>query len=373
MDDLETVLDLISDADPAGRVLIPADFLVTDDDLQSLLQQGGEVGEGWDSGAGAPPSLPSSSPDRRRPWRRRLGLALGAAAVAAVVVLVIGISAGPGKPQSAAAALQDVAEVARAQPALAPGQVMYIRSEDSYVTIVALPPPPGATDKGEVFDFVEDGYYYAYQEDSTREVWKSDDAGRLVSTTGESRFLDERNRQAWIDAGRPGQEPGSTDVGRVTVDALGPTKPEDLAASSEPGKLYDEIGKQSGMYFGAPVDPNRDPYGEMFDEVISRLTESVDSPAQRAALFEVASRIEGIKLEEGAVDSWGRTGTGISYESDLSHSIRRLIFDPETAQMLESTEVATEGNPFADPGDVIGRANFDAPVLVDKVGDRPAP
>ena len=368
MSDLETVFDLISDADPAGRVLIPADFLVTEADLESLLQQGGEVGEGWDGGAGAPPSqpVPARSP-RRRPWR--LGIAIGAVAVVAAVIAVVGVEDGPGSPQSAAAALHEAAGVALAQPELAPGQVIYIRSEDSYMTSVITSIPEKVSEEAKrthtAIDPMAIGAYYAYQGDSTREIWKGDNAGRVVSTGGDTRFLNERNEQAWIDEGRPNLH---EDYGK-DVTPLPPTSAKDLRLQADPEALYASLAEEARKY-GQPGETVSD---FVFDEVLNDLIESVASPQERAALFEAAARIPDVEIDEDAVDERGRTGIGIIHRSDFSHSISEFVFDPGTAQMLETSEVATEGNLYGDPGDLVGHAIFDAPVVVDKVGDRPEP
>ena len=245
--------------------------------------------------------------------------------------------------------------------------MIYIRSEDSYMTSVMTDIPDAVIEEAKrtntPIDPMAIGAFYAYQGDSVREIWKGDNAGRVVSFGGDSRFLNDRNEQAWIDEGRPNLH---SDYGK-DVTPLPPTSAKDLRLQSDPDELYAKLAEEARKY-GQPGQTVSD---YVFDSILDDLGESVASPQERAALFEAAARIPGVEIDEGAVDERGRVGIGIIHRSDFSHSDSEFVFDPATAQMLETSEVATEGNLFGDPGDLVGHAIFDAPVLVDKVGDRP--
>jgi hypothetical protein len=74
-------------------------------------------------------------------------------------------------------------------------------------------------------------------------------------------------------------------------------------------------------------------------------------PAQRAALYQAAARIDGISVVENAVDAAGRTGTGVTWT--FSEHTTMWIFDPKSHGYLGSDRATTEQ------------------AIVDQVGQRP--
>ena len=85
----------------------------------------------------------------------------------------------------------------------------------------------------------------------------------------------------------------------------------------------------------------------MFTLVGDALRETAATPAQRAALYEVAARIDGVQLVGPVRDSAGRAGTAVSLDA---HGIRfTLVLDPDTSSLLEEREVALPGNSYGYP------------------------
>ncbi|MEU4420649.1 CU044_5270 family protein [Actinoplanes sp. NPDC024001] len=73
-------------------------------------------------------------------------------------------------------------------------------------------------------------------------------------------------------------------------------------------------------------------------------------PAQRAALYRVAAKIEGIKLAPNTRTDDGRVGTGLAWAHPGEGEAKvMLIFDPKTYQLLDDR----------------------LPVIVDRIGQRP--
>lgn len=138
-----------------------------------------------------------------------------------------------------------------------------------------------------------------------------------------------RTREIWIGHHDPGVllDPGVSDrplpVGVAAFDngdwdslwSL-PTDPDKLAA------LFRSASRGSGP----------SPDSELFTWVGDYLRESPAPPKLRAALYEVAARIPGVKLLGPTTDSVGRPGVGISRDGE------KLIIDPHTGALLADDE-----------------------------------
>lgn len=262
---------------------------------------------------------PSSRPRRREPrrLRRRLLLAPVAAAIAAAAVAAMLISStGSGTTNAAAATLNRVAAVASHQALAAPGpgQYLYTKSVDAY-------------EEGEN---PTTGQSYNVLVPHVRQIWLGPSGGRLYETSGTPTFLTAQDRAQWVAAGSPSlKQP-------VDTSRLSPTQPLDLP--SDPDALWTVLaheaeGNSNGLY------------PEMFTEVGDALRETSATPAQRAALYQVAARIPGVKVLGPTQDTAGRTGTGVAL--DGPGAIRTvLIFDPDTSVLLGEEGIALAGNTF---------------------------
>jgi hypothetical protein len=302
-----------------------------------------------------------------RPWsdlvgrhRRLLGVT---AAVAIVCAVAIGqLPFGPRPNAAAAAALEDVARVAAAQPASATDGYRHTKSEGAELCGPA---------------YVQDAVPMVLVP-LTREIWiKSDGSGRIRETEGEPVFFSAADHDRWIAAGSPrlcgstvGDQrfgpasatppPESTEnkmwagsLSIVSADAL----PTDVAALTEyVRQRAAETGKPSGSATSL----------EMFTIVGDLLRETVAAPAVRAALYRVVAGIPGVELVGSVTDRAGRSGTavaivgGVGGSGSAEQTRRTLIFDPGTSLLLGEEEVLLDRVDWiaADPPVVLGYETY---------------
>ena len=279
----------------------------------------------------------------RRPQRRTL--LVPAAAVVVLVAIGAGILVGSRSPAtaSAAAVLRKTASVARAQSPLvaAPGQFVYTKS-------VWL----------SLDTYVDNGRTYSALIPWTRESWIGPTSGRMHQVPGRPRFIGDRDRDAWIAAGRP----PFTGPAASVPEALPPARPLDLP--TDPDVLFERLKRETAGY-GTRQD------AEMFVLVGDSLRETNASPAQRAALYAVAARIPGVDLVGEVTDSAGRSGIAVAKDDDVNHVRSTLVFDPRTSILLAEEESTLAGNSLGYPaGTQIESATYLATTIVDSLGAR---
>jgi hypothetical protein len=283
---------------------------------------------------------------RRSGFARRRPLLVSAIGIAILVAgaAFFGLGDHGHGTQSAAAArvLRHAAGVARVQPApvtLERGQFWYSKSVNAYQVISGGTHPWVALDP------------------KVREIWQGPTGGLLRETSAPPRFLSELDREHWIAAGRPRISAASSTQKLPPPPALDlPTDPVALYA-----KLHDEaVGNSNGTET------------EMLTEVGDALRETDESPALRAALYEVAARIPGIELLGPTTDRLGRAGVAVAYSSSSAHERHELIFDPRTSALLGEQYESLDGNVFGYPaGTVTGYATYVSTGVVDALGARP--
>ncbi|MFJ9846379.1 CU044_5270 family protein [Kitasatospora sp. NPDC101155] len=289
-----------------------------------------------------------------RPKRRRLGW-VAVPALAGGLALAAVLSSGGGTPPvkpaqapiaapapsggkaqvtpaSAVELLDHVAQVAASRPAgdVKPGQFVYI---ESMVTNNVLT----ASGKPEI--------------DSTphkREIWLSVDGkqdGRLVEAASPSLPGHDTELAAPRQAG----------LESPTYEYLAtlPTDPDVLLQ-----KLYDEtVGKR----------PKEE---RAFKAINELLKEQIAPPAVTAALYQAASKIPGVTLENDVVDITGRHGIAVARVADGARM--EWIFDRDSYAFLgQRAEVVDQGSDFGAPGTVFGQAAVVKRAIVDKAGDQP--
>ena len=286
----------------------------------------------------------------RRPVRR-LRLAFGAAGLAVVVLFGVAVCPVPflpksGPAQAASVILGRAAAAAAAKPPLQGTGYRYTKSEGAWLASVM-------GDRS-----------YQMLLPITREIWIAPDgSGRIWETRGEPVFYTERDREQWIAAGSREQEairedfgPGGLSTGRTG--GL-PTEPVALRAVI--------LARALGTSVPANV--------EMFIIVGDLLRETVAEPALRAALFRVASTIDGIELVGEVTDRAGRRGVALGITTDYWGGLirRQLVFDPETWELLAEEEVVVESTEGIPAGSVIGHNTYlesrivlALPLLVDR-------
>ena len=103
---------------------------------------------------------------------------------------------------------------------------------------------------------------------------------------------------------------------------------------------------------------------EMFTLNGDSLRETAATPAQRAALYQVAARLPGIELVGAVHDDAGRPGTAVAMDD---HGIRStLVFDPQTSALLQEEQVALPGNSYGyAAGERVGYATYLVQRIVD--------
>jgi hypothetical protein len=259
---------------------------------------------------------------------RRRWLAVPALAAGAAIALVVLASGGRGTSSAAAATLEKVARVAGVQHQLVPkrGQFLYTKSVNAYLNTTV--PASGAA--------------YNVLVPHVREIWLGPTGGRLYETSGKPRFLTAADRANWIADGRPSLTEGPSE------NELPPARRLDL--SSDPDTLYKRLEHEAAGHGSSLA-------GEMFTLVGDSLRETSATPAQRAALYQVAARIPGVELIGRVRDSAGRPGVAVAREDDGVRST--LIFDPQTSALLSEEEVALAGNSYGyPPGARVGYSTY---------------
>jgi hypothetical protein len=298
-----------------------------------------------------PPRRPRRALDRFLPRGRGRAAAVAAlAGVAATVAILTPDGAElPGgtslrEDASAATVLREAAAVARAAPAPAvpgPGEFLYTRSIDAYL---------GTSVYGRDLSF-------SVLEPHVRETWLGPRGGLLRVRTGIPRFVSARDREGWVAAGRP-----RLARNEQTEVRLPPTEPIDLP--SDAGALYSKLK-------GAAGGSGRRLHEQMFTLIGDALRETASSPGQRAALYEVASRLPGIQLIGEMTDPAGRRGLAVAMDDRPNRVRHTLIFDPKTAVLLSEKQTALPGNAFGYPdGTVIGHATYVESRVVSALGER---
>lgn len=281
-----------------------------------------------------------------RPHRRGwLVPVFGAAATAAVAAAVfVGLGTNGGESASAAGVLRDAAAVARAQPAPprpGRGQYLYVRSVNAYLTQSVY----------------SRQLSFAVLVPRVREIWVGPDDGLIRERSGTPRFLSERDRRSWVEAGRPKlREPAG-------AARIGPVEP--LALPADPDALYERLERQAAGH-------SEGVHEQMFTLVGDALRETGISPKQRAALYEVAARIPGVELVGRVRDPAGRAGVAVAMPSAEDGIRHTLVLDPRTGMLLSEEQVTLAENPWEYPaGTVIGHATYLEQGIVDSLRERP--
>jgi len=320
------VLELLKEADPA--------------DVHDLRREGPPRDVLAAILASPPPARPRAVRPRKR-WRTRvLAPAAGLVAATLAAVLLVPGGGGRGVESATAAALERIADVARAQPpTLPPGdhRFLYFRLET----------------KGFM---ARDHFRFLLDFRSTQESWVGERNG-LVRNTGEApTFASPRDRAAWEAAGRP-KLPGAWEDETPTNSPI-----ERLRIPTDPGALLDHLR--------ARADRNDEDNGWIFATLITDyLREWGVTPEQRAALYGAAARLPGVELLGERTDPEGRRGTGFAMDNPREHMRQTLIVDPDTAELLAQVSETLPGGPIR--AGATTTTVFHAPVLVASAGERP--
>ena len=266
---------------------------------------------------------------RRRPGRRP-GRAV--ALVAATAALVGAIAALPGgrdaaRPQDARGVFQAAAAVAAEQPA--PLAYRYTRALDRFV--YAVNGPDG--ERGRVTD------------EQSSENWTSDGwRGRTVAARGSVAWAASPSAGLEQAAGAIGAvvrpydghyRYGDGPLARVPFDAI----PDDAAAA---GRLLEAAIRDGRWMADGDAHPHWAPgvvESEVDRSAVLLLAMGNLTSGQRAALFELLGSRPGARALGAVADATGRKGVGVALHLPDFGDELRVIVDPETSDILQSSEV----------------------------------
>jgi hypothetical protein len=293
----------------------------------------------------------------RRPRRRRSPLRLavpaaGLAAIAAAVVLLTTGGDGRTVDTAAAAVLEDLADVARAQPpTLPPGddRFLYFRLDSHGFLAMADEPPFNRGIR------TRDDFGFLLEFEAIHEVWIGEDRGRARSRADAPTFPTAADRSAWEAAGRP-KLPRAVDDEFPLDQGI-----ERLRIPTDPDALLEDLRERA--------ERNGEGNAWIFGTMIADyLREWGVTPEQRAALFGAAARLPGVQLLGERNDPAGRPGVAFAMaeESGERHT---LILDRDTGELLAQLSETLPGGPM--PPGVISSSVFHSPVLVDAPGELP--
>jgi hypothetical protein len=309
-------------------------------------------------------SRPLDDPPRHG-WRWVIAAA-GAALAAVAALLAIDLGPSPQVVTPAAAALQDVADAARAQDGIRPGAYLYVRSNNAVLAFGNAGPARDCC--GALVPHV-------------RELWLGDEPGdaRLREQgVGDPQFLSDEERERWIQLGRPTLDAKTPFSGILA--GLPPRAwyegPLDLPSDAD--AIYEQFEQDAEADHSAPgAAADVSIGGSMFLHFSDVLREARATPEQRAAAFEALARVPGLTLLGKVTDRLGRPGVAVALDivdTEPTAFLYRyvLVFDPETAKLLEEQREVRSGNRYRDlpAGTIEAYATYDYAV-VDALGDRP--
>lgn len=188
------------------------------------------------------------------------------------------------------------------------------------------------------------------------EVWiNNDHSGRIITHTGQPKFVSEEDRAVWEAAGRP----EFSDVGT-----------EDRTFAS--GELFPEVDLNS-----YPTDPD-ELYATLLDETRARSNEQERheyvfirasdllfrfpeaAPELRSALFEVLRKVPGTVVRDNGLNDGNGHSAVVSLtvgEDETSQRRRDVYFDPDTAQVVGFQELVLHDADSGGAGDAGLRSN----------------
>ncbi len=299
--------------------------------------------------------LASGPPRRPRRRRRMLVPALGAALAVVAAVGLLLVTGGDGRrvDTAAAAALERLADAARAQPpTLAPGDArfLYFRlGGTGYLAMAGEPPFNRGIRTEEDFGFLVDFRH-------TQEIWIGEERGFGRNKFGAVELASPRDREAWEAAGRPKLPPASEREFPLTQGI------ERLRIPTDPDELLEQLRRRA--------ERNDEGNVWIFATMITDyLREWGVTPEQRGALLEAAASVPGIELLGERRDPKGRPGVGFAMVDEQEHARHTLIIDRDTGELLAELSETLPGGPI--PAGATRYTVFESPVLVDSPGERP--
>ena len=260
--------------------------------------------------------------------RRRFVLAGGLATVGVGIAGTLGLSTAAAPVSALAAQLHKLARVAAAQTALGtpgPNQYLYTESQSSYVNGTG-------TANGNQMCMLRQVEH--------RQTWISVDSGSAIDQSlSQGQFTSAADKAVCAAAGIT--DPASEDSDwkeqfRANTTASLTFQTTDWSSySTDPATLLQQVHKLDG----GPDTP-----GELFTNVGDMLRETNAPPAIRAALYNAAALIPGVKLVGTVTDPLGRSGLGIAFYTNGTPT-SELIFDQQTSELLAEETLGADQQP----------------------------
>jgi RNA polymerase sigma-70 factor (ECF subfamily) len=254
--------------------------------------------------------------DRLRSLQRRRRLALaGVLSTAGVGVAgVLGLTTAATPVSALAAQMHQLAQVAAGQGWTGipgPGQYLYTGSQ-------------GLTET----DVMGNDQECAISQVEHRQIWiATDGSGALSDIRDQSKFTSAADQATCASAFKitdPSSQDSSSNS-RFPAGGLSFPTNDWQSLSTDPATLLKQIHARDG----GPDNP-----AELFTNVGDYMREADVPPAIRAALYNAAALIPGVKLLGTQTDPTGQAGLGVGYPYDNGQIHSELIFDQQTGRLL---------------------------------------
>jgi hypothetical protein len=149
----------------------------------------------------------------------------------------------------------------------------------------------------------------------------ADGSGYRQTTVGAVRFASEQDRAAWETDGKP------------PLPAPGDVRTERYSPADAPWFDASSLSSDANQLEASlRADPSLTNDGQIYDRIGNLLAQGDSHPDLRAALFEVASSLDGIELLGSREDPRGRAGTAIAIDANGQRV--ELVFDPNSSRLL---------------------------------------
>ena len=310
--------------------------------------------------------LATQSPVRRNPVGRRRVIVAGALAATLAagflvndVVIRDGGTAQPGAIADAGTFLAAAAEHSTANPdaPIPPGQYRQITQRTQHTWNFG----PGDKYHGTRLD-VTDWWVttdrnppYTVVMTLNAKRWFSSEAARKLWSKTDPRNIKAETLKAGEACGG-GMEGGSimlqrSKAGKIscTPSLFNPSGDYLSRLPRDPEALLAALRKENPMLKFPKMDP-KVANARVFDSILTILASGIAPADLRAALYETARLIPGIKLQAGAVNLDGKSGRAISLVQEFGWR-KELIIEPTSGEFLGLREVATITNPLNFDGD----------------------
>lgn len=219
-------------------------------------------------------------------------------------------SSGPSGPaRTAASELQRMMLVAAKQPNPAPSSdATYTIDQQAQLTEGVTSTIDGAS------------YTLTVRSSITGSI-EADGSGRRDAVITDVAFASQGDRQSWLEMGSP----PLPRVGEHRVERFGPGELlVDLSELSTDVELLRRQIREAGGFGEGPDN--------LLAQISTLLAQPDAPPELRAALFDLASTIDGVELIPDAVDPLGRRGVGVALDTESFSS--SVIVDPTTSSVL---------------------------------------